>query len=396
MKVKMNFVECETKKGLISMIIPMIIIMFLDIAYNIVDSIWVGNLLGKTYYAALTNATPIILLLIALSLGSTNGIAISISQAIGLKNKEKLEKIISTSFLLNLTFSIIIVGFLEVFLKQILKLINVPVQTYAISYKYLVIYILGYIPMFLYLYFTAVLRSFGNLKFQVIPMVISIVLNIILDPLFIKIMGFKGVALATVISEIISLLIILIYILRKKAFSLNVKKFSIKISSDIVKNVIPLIVQQGLPAISTIFLTGFISNFGIIPLDAYGIIICIEKLLLYPAMALNMVLTVIIGQCFGANRLDRIKDYIRLAIKYGVITLLIVDSLIIIFSKQLSDIFIRGDKISQIVMIYFIIVGIGYILNYITNCCLGFFNGIGQPIKGMLIMIFYYLIIRIP
>lgn len=114
------------------------------------------------------------------------------------------------------------------------------------------------------------------------------------------------------------------------------------------------------------------------------------------AMALNMVLTTIIGQCVGGSRYDRAKDYLKYALKYGCGLLAILSVLVIGFSKQLSGLFVKSDDVAAIVGTYFLIVSIGYILNTITNCCLGTLNGMGNPAKSMFLMIFYYIVVRMP
>ena len=113
-------------------------------------------------------------------------------------------------------------------------------------------------------------------------------------------------------------------------------------------------------------------------------------------MALNMVLTTIIGQCVGANRYDRAKDYLKCALKYGCGLLLILSVLVVGFSRQLSGLFVRSEDVAAIVGIYFLIVSVGYILNTVTNCYLGALNGMGKPSNSMFLMIFYYIIVRMP
>lgn len=114
------------------------------------------------------------------------------------------------------------------------------------------------------------------------------------------------------------------------------------------------------------------------------------------AMALNMVLTTIIRPGVGRSRYDRAKDYLKYALKYGCGLLAILSVLVIGFSKQLSGLFVKSDDVAAIVGTYFLIVSIGYILNTITNCCLGTLNGMGNPAKSMFLMIFYYIVVRMP
>lgn len=392
MNTKLDFINGNTKKCLLAMTLPMIVAMFLNMAYNLVDSLWIGNLLGETAYAALTNSTPIILLLTSVAMGATNGVSILLSQAIGAKNEQKKRTLISTSFCIAVVFSLLVTLLLELLLPTILKLLNTPMETMSMAKDYLSIYILGYLPVYLYLYFTAVLRSFGNTMFQVIAMLIST----ILDPIFIQKIGFQGAAIATLLSQSLCLVFMLIYIRKKRIFKFSFVDFDKSTIIPLIKNAIPSVIQQSIPAISTTFLTSLISTYSISAIAAYGITGKLETILFYPAMAFNMVLTSIIGQCIGAKRADRAKDYLKLSLKYGGVVLLILSALVIAFSTQLSNLFVSSNVVAQIVKGYFMIISIGYILNTITNCYLGSLNGMGSPTKSMLLMIFYYLVVRIP
>ena len=125
MPTKIDFIGGNTKRCLMAMALPMIAAMFLNMMYNLVDSLWIGNLLGETAYAALTNSTPIILILTSVAMGATNGVSILISQAIGAKDKKKTESLISTSFCVAVVFSLLVTvpvsyTHLDVYKRQIL------------------------------------------------------------------------------------------------------------------------------------------------------------------------------------------------------------------------------------------------------------------------------------
>lgn len=396
MPTKIDFINGNTKKCLLTMALPMLAAMFLNMAYNLVDSLWIGNLLGETAYAALTNSTPIILLLNAIAMGATNGVSILLSQAIGAQKKERGESLIATSLFLTLLFTIGVTILLEVCLHPILRLLHTPAGTYQLAYGYLSIYLLGYVTVYLYCYFTAVLRSFGNTLFQVIAMLVCTVLNAGLDPLFIHFMGFKGAAIATLLSQALCLVFMLFYLRRKKLFALRFAAFQKEQVLPLLKSSIPAAFQQSIPAISTSFLTSLVSGYGITALAAYGISGKLETILFYPAMVLNMVLTTIVGQCMGAGRQDRAKEYIKVALLYGSGLLALLSLLLFCFARPLSYLFVNSAGAAQIVAVYFQIVGVGYVLNTVTNCFLGSVNGMGKPTKSMLCMVLYYLIIRMP
>lgn len=373
MNKNIDFVNGNTKKCLLEMTVPMIIAMFLNMAYNLVDSLWIGNLLGEQAYAALTNSTPIILILTSIGMGATNGLAILLSQVIGAKNEQKKKNIIVTSFFVSIILSVFMTIVLEIFLEPILIVLNTPTEIFDMAKNYLSIYALGYVAVYLYLYFTA-----------------------ILDPIFINIIGFHGAAIATLISQIICLAFMCIYIYRKKLFNLSLSDFDTKEIMPFVKNAVPSVIQQSIPAISTTFLTAIVSTYSISAIAGYGVAGKLEMILFYPAMALNMVLTSIVGQCIGAQRIDRAKNYLKLALKYGIVVSSVLSAVVIFFSKQLAKLFVSNVAVTNVVSHYFLIVSIGYVLYTITSCYLGTLNGIGKPTKSMILMIFYYIIIRIP
>lgn len=394
--MEIDFITGSTKKCLAAMVLPMMAAMFLNMAYNLVDSLWIGNLLGETAYAALTNATPVILILSSVAMGTANGVAILLSQAVGANRKERVDRLIMTSFIAAVVFSAGVTILLEAALKPILILLHTPGEVMQMAYQYLAIYILGYLAVYLYCYFTAVLRSFGNSVFQVIAMLICTLLNAGLDPLFIHFFGFNGAAAATVLSQILCLIFMMIYLYRKRLFHFRLSCFDKQLIPSFIKKGIPSAFQQSIPAVSTSFLTSLVTGYGISALAAYGITGKLETILFYPAMALNMALTSIVGQCTGGRRYDRAKDYIKISLLYGIIVLALLSVLVICFSSPLSHLFVNSDAAAHIVSVYFEIVSIGYVLNTVTNCFLGSLNGMGRPAKSMFCMVMYYMIIRMP
>ena len=293
-------------------------------------------------------------------------------------------------------FSLLVTVLLEAFLPGILTALHTPVETYDMAYSYLAIYVLGYLAVYLYLYFTAVLRGFGNSMFQMAAMLVATILNGIFDPVFIHFIGFHGAAVATLVSQVICLLFMVIYLKKKKLFLLNLSTFDRRAVLPLLQKAIPFVIQQSIPAVSTTFITALISTYGVTAIAAYGVAGKLETILFYPAMVLNMVLTTIIGQCVGGARYDRVMDYFRCALIYGGGFLIILSVFVVGFSKSLSGLFVRGDGVAAIVGAYFLIVSVGYLLNLVTNCYLGALNGMGKPSTSMWLMVFYYIAVRMP
>lgn len=396
MNSRIDFVNEKTRNGLFKMTVPLIVAMMLNMAYNLVDSLWIGNLLGENAMAALTSSTPIILLLTSIGMGATNGLAILLSQAVGAKDNTKTKRILSTSLISTVALCIALTLICECSLDGILNLLHTPSEIFSMAKEYLSVYLLGFLPVFLYLYFTAVLRSYGNTIFQVIAILLCTILNVILDPIFIHIIGFSGAAIATILSQSIALILMVGYIMKKKLFHFNISLFAWAEVKTLLCKSLPSIIQQSIPPLSTSVLTSIVSSFGVTAIASYGITGKLETVLFYPAMALNMAITTIVGQCIGAKRLDRAKDYLKTSLIYGTGLLVILSTLVVAFAGNLSHLFLNSADAATIVRTYFLIVSIGYILYTVTSCFMGAINGLGKPGMGMCLMIFYYIIIRMP
>lgn len=396
MKKDYNFIKDDTKKTLFKMFIPMMIGMILNLAYNLVDSLWVGNLLGDTALAALTNVTPIITLLFSFAMGITNGMGILLSQKIANKDKDGEQKVINSTLLYTIIISVIMVVVIELLLNPILHLMNTPIETFDYAKNYLIVYLIGVIPSYIFCHITSMLRSYGNTIFQMIAMLVTSTLNTILDPILIKLIGFNGAAIATLISQIVSLILVIVYCKKKNYFKISFKGVNSNLVKPVAKLSIPTVIQQCTPSLSSTVLTACVSNFSIAAIAGYGILTKLDMLLFFPPMVMNMILTPIVAYCSSANREDRSQDYIKLSIKVSLILVAIFSIILLVFSIPIASTFgcsLGAAKIVQIALRYIVI---GYLLNAITQSLMAHINGLGKPSSGMIITILNHIIIRIP
>ena len=139
-----------------------------------------------------------------------------------------------------------------------------------------------------------------------------------------------------------------------------------------------------------------VTRYGVTTIAAYGVTSKLEILLFYPAMAMNMGLATIAGQCFGANRKDRVKDYQKTGVLIGCVFTAVTTILITIFAKELSSLFVDSLQAAEIVKNFFQIISIGYVMYMITSCFLGAISGSGKPEISILLFFLYYIVIRIP
>jgi len=236
---------------------------------------------------------------------------------VGQKDTAKAEKVIATALIMASVFSVAITIVAECFLIPILQVIGTPGTIMPDAYGYLSIYLLRYFLLFVYMQFSAIFRSYGDPVFQMKGMLFGTVINAIIDPVLIHRIGLTGAAWATVFSELICFIYPFIYMKKHELFLVKFKSFSNKEVIRILKNVVPAAMNNCIPAISSATMVSLVSAYSLNTIAAYGITSKIEIFLFYPAMAMNMALTSIIGQCFGAKNKERSKQYLKSGIVYG-------------------------------------------------------------------------------
>lgn len=394
MKNSIDFIGGDTRRSLLRMVGPLLAAMVLTMAYNLVDSLWVGNLMGETGYAALTSSTSVVLILSAIAMGSSNGAAILIAQTAGAK--KEAGGLISVSLALAGAFSVGVTAVLELALRPLLSAMNTPPELFSMAYDYLSVYLLGYAAIFLYMHFTAAFRAFGDPVFQMKGMLLSTVFNAAADPLMIRGFGLRGAAWATVLSEALCLVFAVVYHRKKRLFRLTLRRADAAWVRPLLADAVPSAVQSCMPAVSSAALLLLVTGFGVTAIAAYGAAGRLEILLFYPAMAMNMALTAITGQCSGAGRTDRVRDYLRCALRLGTVFTAVLSAAVILSAGPLSRLFVDSGATAAIVQDFFRVVSVGYVLYMATSCFLGETSGLGHPGRSMALMFVYYIVVRVP
>ncbi|MFT4006518.1 MAG: MATE family efflux transporter [Lacrimispora sp.] len=391
-----DFTQGNIKSNILQMYMPLYIAYFCSALYDIIGSFWVGSLLGEKALAAMSASFPCVMLFSALAMGATNGVTIILSKYSGEKNKEKISSALAASLIGLFVFGIILTAGCMIGINGILILGNTPTEIFQTARTYLFIRILSFPFIELYMYFAAVLRSYGNSSVQMIAVILSTVLNIVLDPILIIQTGINGAALATLFAQIISMLVMIGFIFAKKIFRFDIKAMNLKALKEIAKASVPSAIQQSIPTVSVAFIQSLFSSFGVIPLAAFGVASKLEIIVQYPGLTINMTETTAIGTCYGAKQNNRIKEYLRWGILISVCLNLMLIPLVTIFSTNLAGLFGVSAPAMLIVKTYFEIIAAGYFFNCITNSIMGEMNGLGQQTRSMLLMTIYFIVIRFP
>ena len=393
---KINFTQGNTRKNIIQMFLPLCVAMTLTMIYSIVDSLWVGNLLGERGMSALTAGTAIVLILNSLSMGMGNGVSVMISQLIGAREHKKIAGVSATIVLTSTVLSIIMSVVCELLIRPLLTVMGTPEEIFSSAIRYLAIYLIGNCALFVYMQFTSIFRAFGDSVFQMKGMLITTIFNAIADPFLIKLWGLEGAAIATVISECLCLLYAIFYYWKKRMFKMCFREMKKEYVLQMFQLGIPTTIQGIMPALSSAIMVTLVMPFGLEAMAGYGVARNLELIMFMPTNAMTMTITTIVGQCAGAKEWGLAKHYYKECMAIGGGLVAILSTLIIALVAPLTSLFGQGAVIAEIVSAFFRIISVGYVLYMLTSCVQGYLTGAGKPGCSMILMIFYYLIIRVP
>lgn len=317
--------------------------------YSMADSIIVGRLLGTNALAAVGNTGPMNFLIIGFICGLTSGFAVITAQAFGAKNKEELKRSVAMNIMLNVFFGILFTALALLTNKPILKLINTPAEIIDDSKLYLDIIYSGLFATILYNATSCILRAVGDSKTPLYFLILSSILNIILDIILIKYttLGVAAAALATVIAQLVSGILCVIFIIKKYP-ELHVKKehfeWCTSFASRHMKIGAPMAFQFSITAIGVIVLQGALNKFGPNVIAAYTAANKVEQLIAVAAGSFGVVMANYAGQNYGAKRIDRIRAGTTagtiLTLGFSVISMLIA----FIFPEPLTSLFVEAGS----------------------------------------------------
>lgn len=396
MNSKIAFVNGKTGPALGKMFLPLLAAMTLTMVYSMIDSLWVGNLLGEHGMSALTAGTAIVLIMNSLAMGMGNGISVMVANLVGAGKKEKLPGAIATIVAVSIGLSVVVTVGMELLVSPLLSLLGTPQEVFGDAVKYLMIYLIGNGALYLYMQFTSIFRAFGDPVFQMKGMLLTSIFNAVLDPFFIRMWGLAGAAVITVASEVLCLVYAVFYYKKHKLFTMDFRKVNLEDVKTMFCLSLPTTIQAIMPPISSAVMISFITPFGINAMAGFGVARNLELIMFMPTTGMCMAITTIVGQCVGAGRFDRAKDYLKAGFFIGGGLIAVLSTMVILFSGQLTMLFGQSTTVAEVVAGFFRIISIGYVLYMLTSCMQGYITGLGKPEKAMLLLILYYLPYRIP
>ena len=344
-KTSLDLTQGSITKQIILFALPILLSQVFQNLYNSVDSLIVGNFLGTTALAAVTSCADISQLLVGFFTGLSAGAGVLFARYFGMKNYERLHDAISTSLIFSFIIGITMMAVGICIADVLLNIVACPADVYDEAIIYLRVYLVGLLFTSLYNVASGVLRSVGDSRNPFIYLVISSILNIILDIIFVVVfkMQVLGVALATIISQLLS--VILVYYQLTHAHDVyRIDLRHLKFDSTMLKEVIslglPAALQSCLISISNLFVQRYVNLFGSSVMAGVGAAKKIDKFVGLIANSLGMSTATFVSQNIGAKRIDRAKKGIRITFVLAFIPVAIIGSLIYIYANRAISLFI--------------------------------------------------------
>ena len=392
--------EGSIVKSLLLFALPLIFGNLLQQMYNTADSIIVGNFVGSNGLAAVGSGTALINLIIAFAQGAAVGAGVVVSQYIGADKKDKIKISVHTSICISIILGLIL-SLLGIFASpSLLIMMKTPKVVLKSSILYLQIYCGGLIFNVIYNMATGILNAAGNSKKPLVYLAIASFTNIILDLLFIKIfkLGVMGAAIATDISQAISCILAIGYLLKVKSdYKLYIKDLKInkETAVKIIKIGLPTAIQNMVISFSNVLVQSSVNAYGATAMAGYAAYLKIDGFNILPVLSISMAVTTFTGQNVGANRLDRVKKGMYSSLIMVLVYTAFIGAVLLIFSHQVLGLFTHSAQVimyGQLAMKYFCPY---YFLLGILNVLAGTVRGAGKGIPPMIILLFSMCIFRI-
>ncbi|NBI29346.1 MATE family efflux transporter [Chengkuizengella marina] len=396
---KFDFTKGSIQKKMVFFATPVLLGNVLQSSYQLIDSLWVGNLLGSEALGALAISAPIFFSILSFMIGINSSTLTILSQQKGKNDEEGLKKSLN-AFVVILGILSILFGIIGFFLSNILlKWLGTPEEILPLAKSYLQINFIGIIFLFGYNFIGTILRALGDSRTPIRFILLAVILNTFLDPLFIYGfgLGMEGAAYATVISQAIAFLYGLWYSIYKANVPFTIPKFPQKRE---VKTVLKLGIPGGLQMIAIssglVVVISVVNSFGKDVIAGFGAAQRIENIILLPAFTLGSVVNSMAGQNIGADRWDRVSEIAKKGTYFIVSFTLLISLIVFLSAESLVRLFVDdgetvafGTTYLKTIAFFYPFIGINFVLNGITRSS-------GAMMQVLILNIISFWVLRYP
>ena len=380
--------------------LPLILGNLLQQTYNTIDSMIVGNYVGSNALAAVGSSTHLINLLISFSQGIAVGCGVLVSQSMGGSNQKNMRLAVHTSLALAVAFGLLISIMGYIFAPWLLEKMDTPAEVMGESIAYLRVFSFGLVFNIIYNMEAGILNAVGNSKRSLLYLGIASFTNVILDFLLIKRfgMGVKGAAIATNISQALSALLALLFLIRvPDIYKVHLSR--IRIHKDMALNIlkvgVPTAIQNTVISLSNVIMQSSVNVFGALPMAGFGAFVKIDGFNILPVLSLSMAITTFVGQNYGAGQIERIKKGMWTTLAMTVFYTIISGTLLYNFAPKLIGLFTNDVRVIEAGVLASRFFCPFYFLLAIMYSLAGTVRGTGKTIPPMIILILSLCIFRI-
>lgn len=400
MKKSTVMTEGSIWKKILFFSIPLILGNLFQQLYNTVDSIIVGNYIGSEALAAVGSSGSLINLLIGFCIGASAGAGVVIAQFYGAQDREGVRKAVHTTIAIAIAAGAILTVVGIVATPILLKAMGTPQEVFDQASIYLKVYFGGILFSVVYNMSAGILNAVGNSKRSLVYLMIAATSNIFLDLLFVVVlkMGIVGAAIATDISQLLSCIFIILFLVRSEdVYRVKLKDIRCydNLLGKILKIGLPTGVQNIVISLSNVIVQSSVNSFGAVAMAGFAAYIKVDGFNILPVLSFSMAATTFVGQNVGAGRLDRVKKGMYVSVAMGIIYTVCTGILLLTFAPQVIGVFTQNGKVVEYGVYIMKFFCPFYWMLGILHILAGTIRGTGKTMQAMVVFLFSLCIFRV-
>ncbi len=386
-------------RHIITFAVPLLLGNIFQQLYNTVDTWVVGNYVNNEAYAAVGTVGPVINMLIGFFMGLSSGAGVVISQHYGARQYDKVQDTVHTAILMTLILGALFTGLGIAMIPFMLGLMKMPANVIPEATTYLTIYFGGVLGLMLYNIGAGILRAVGDSKRPFYFLVVCAVMNTVLDLVFVLYfqMGVAGVAWATILSQGVSAVLVILTLLRtRECIQLHLGK--LRLHWDILKKIfrvgIPAALQMAVTAFSNIFVQSYINFFGDNCMSGWTTYAKVDQLLFLPMQSIALASTTFVGQNLGRGQVDRAREGVKRSLILAISATVVLMIPVITFAPSIVAFFNSEPKVVEFGSTFLRWLTPFYVLSCFNQIYAGALRGAGDSKAPMFIMLGSFVVFR--
>lgn len=398
-KKELPMTEGNIFRQLLLFSLPLLAGNFFQQCYNTVDSIVVGNFVGKAALAAVGTVNPIINTLIGSFLGLSAGIGVVISQLYGAREEKRVEEAVQTSLMLLLILCVAFTVAGVAMVPFMLRLMATPSDVFGEASQYLGIYFAGVAGLMIYNWGSGVLRAIGDSRRPLYFLIFSAGLNTVLDLLFVAVFqwGIAGAAIATVIAQVISAILVLVVLTRSQQ-CYHILWKGMRMRRRILRNMfivgVPSALQMAITSFSNVFVQSYVNRFDSSCMAGWAAYNKMDAFALIPMMTLSVAATTFVGQNVGAGNWERAKKGTRCALLMTLVVTGILLVPLLVFARPLCGLFNQEPEVLRYGVFFVRMISPFYLICAYNQVYAGALRGAGDAKMPMVLMLCSFVVFR--